>query len=385
MSQDPNQILPESENTDHNTVTSAPPKNKVKEEPKLPTSFSEIMEAAEKVNSEKPKAFEEYITLFEALRGLSDLTNTQIKDYFRFIKSKIEKQWIPYLTKLAVILCQKRQDLDSKLITRIQKICLGILREYHIEEDILQKAKINLCTLRKGEYVTQFLQYAQQKNIQKEKQLSHGELASLTFIYFTLHNKEYTGGDFSIQLMIDRAIAEFFSDRERCNIKESQLAGKTLGNILSGKVYSPKKVCELTYLYAGTTQRIDAQNEQIARLEEIRKEQAERITILSDALKDVRAKNQELQDQVVSLGAQIQQLTEERNQAENMLEFEKNKFAHQIKSQEAGVSKQLSYEIGLDLQDLRELVEHLNDADKRRIIRRLDRIDRTLLELRRNK
>ena len=380
MSHNSKQEHPEKESGLLKKRKSLPKIAKKKADQRQLSSFSEVYQEADRVDPGKPKAFEEYVALFEAIRKLKDLTNNQIEDFFRLMEKKTESVWIPFLTKLATNLCQVKCENDAKLISEIRTICKKRFEEYGILESGLTNAEKNLCLLCDGEYVIQFLREAQKQNEKHEKQIPNGELACLAFICFSLYCKNSYDGDTKIQLLIDRAVAEYFSAYALSGVREKDLAGKTLGAILSSKVFSPKKISEITYLYSGTTNQIQEQKEAIKRLEEIRRNQSERIAILSDENKAINTRNCELQDEITSLKADAQRLSEEREAAENMLEYEKNKFAKHLKTQEAGLAEQLTADITLELQALRDLIEYLNPDDQKRFRRRLDRIDRCLQE-----
>ena len=80
-------------------------------------------------------------------------------------------------------------------------------------------------------------------------------------------------------------------------------------------------------------------------------------------------------DKLAILGSEVQRFKDERDAAENMLEYEKNKFSNLLQSQKSGLAQQLSADIALEIEALRGLLEYLDEADQKRIRRRLDRID----------
>ena len=254
-----------------------------------------------------------------------------------------------------------------------------ILSKYGIGETGLTSAEKNICELGEIRYITDFLVEAQKQNSKIEQQISNADLACLSFICFSLYRRGYNDS-IATQILIDRAIAEYFTSPELSGVKEKELAGKAIGSILSGRSYSPKKLAFLTYLYSGTSDQLIAQAERIKNLDETRKSQLTRIDRLSAQISSLNDQNNELQEQVKTLAAQVEAITKERNDAENLLEFEKNKFEKQLESQEAGVADHLSSEIGLELLALRDLVEHLAEDEQKRFRRRLDRIDRYLSE-----
>lgn len=358
---------------------SAPKANKKKEAMPLLT-FADVKREMEAIDVSKPKATEKFISLFEVIRTIKDLGNQQINEYFDFIESTLESMWLPFLSKLTVTLCRIKCDNDSKLIPEIRARCKAKLEQYGVHDTSLTSAEKNVCMLADGKYVTEFLENAQKQNSKNsEHQITNEDLARLSFICFTLYRRGYNDNA-ATQCLIDRAIAEFFSSQTLTGLKEKDMAGITIGNILSAKTYSSRRIAETTYLYAGVTETISAQAERITNLDEIRKSQLLKIDRLSEKITRMKAYNQDVSLRNAELTAQIEQLQAEKEAAENMLDFEKNKFEKQLESQEAGVADQLSSDIGLELLALRELVEYLPEDQQKRFRRRLDRIDRYLHE-----
>lgn len=71
----------------------------------------------------------------------------------------------------------------------------------------------------------------------------------------------------------------------------------------------------------------------------------------------------------------IEELEAENASLQGMLAYERNKFARQMKEKEAGIAEQLSEAIALEVQAIRELCGYVEEDDRRRILRRLRRID----------
>lgn len=94
--------------------------------------------------------------------------------------------------------------------------------------------------------------------------------------------------------------------------------------------------------------------------------ESEQIARLSEEVKALTAKNRELQMELAA--------------SENMLEFEQNKYRLQFEALRRGLAKQLTSDIGLELETLRDLVEGLDSTNQRRFGRRLDSIELYLRE-----
>lgn len=65
---------------------------------------------------------------------------------------------------------------------------------------------------------------------------------------------------------------------------------------------------------------------------------------------------------------------------ENRLEYERNKYKRIIRDQERGICEALEKDLQLELSALRDIAEHVNEDDRRRIVRRLNRIEERLHE-----
>lgn len=343
-------------------------------------SFPAAMEQAGQISLDDPKAFDTFVELFEAIRGLRDLSNKEITDYLDFVEGRIGDLWVSFMTKLTAHICMKASTHDSKIIPVILSKCVIILERYGIQNGILTEAQKKTCLLCDGKYVTQFLHEAQIQNKKNDLQISNADFARISFICFTLYCRYSYEGNTKIQMEIDRAIAEYFSAQEISGVREKDMAGKMVAGALAGKVYSAKKVAALTYLYVGTTAKIQEQQERIRSLDEIRRNQAERINSLNDEIRGLKTRNLDLHEKIGILQDQAQQLSEERDAAENMLDYEKNKYEKQLDAQGADLAAQLMYDIGLEVEAIRGLVDRLDPNNQRRFLRRLDRMEQYLRE-----
>ena len=363
MSTDPKHNLPPVEKTQAKSV-----------------SFAELILAAQNIDSEKPKALEEHKCIFDSLRTVNELSNAQIDEYLNVVERNSEKKFLQFLTIATVSIWQSTKKNDSKIASGIQIKCKGYFENFKIMESTLTKAERNLCLQSDSKYVMEFLAEAKKQSEKCERQIPNLELAILSFICFSLYCKISYGGDFRIQMLIDRAIAEFFSEPKISGIKPKDLACKSIGNVLSAKVYSARKLSELTYLYAGTSQKISEQAAHIEELDCIRRNQAERISSLSGEISSLNRQIQQLQESEKALESKVQLLSDEKAAAEDMLDYEKNKFEKLIVRQAAGAAARISKSISLDLVGLRDIAKNLEETSQKRVLRRVDRIEQYLQE-----
>ena len=345
------------------------------------SSYADIISSAEQISADSPRSFEEYFALFESLRKIKELSAEQISRFFSILESGLSHHWIPFFTKMAVSICQTSQAGDSRFIFTIRTKCKSHLETYGITESDLTAAEKNLCLLKDGKFVTQFLAESEKKS-QKIKPIAAQDLACLSFICFSLFCRQnlQKNDRIQVQLLIDRAIAEYFSFPHHATITEKDLAGKSLGRILSAKTFSPRNISELTFLYRGTTESLSGQAEKIRSLEEINQNRITRINSLMEELRAARDHAQELEQQLEQLQQRNAELEKAYTASENRMEFEKNQSQNLFKSQRHLLAANLSKTISVDLQAIRDLVEYLDEDDQRRFCRRLDRIDRDLEE-----
>ena len=62
------------------------------------------------------------------------------------------------------------------------------------------------------------------------------------------------------------------------------------------------------------------------------------------------------------------------DELQQMLAYERNKFARQLAEKEAGIAEEIRDKIALELKAIREISSYIGTDDQRRIVRRLDRI-----------
>ena len=86
----------------------------------------------------------------------------------------------------------------------------------------------------------------------------------------------------------------------------------------------------------------------------------------------------ELTARVAELETECSELRKELSYAENRLEFERHCFRRQMEMKEAGIAEELAKMLALELLGIREIADHVGENDRRRILRRLQRIDRIL-------
>lgn len=86
-----------------------------------------------------------------------------------------------------------------------------------------------------------------------------------------------------------------------------------------------------------------------------------------------------LRSECASLQKQVTELQSDVEHERNYLIYERNKFDRLMAAKDKGIAEELNGKLRLDLDAIREIVSYLDqDDDRRRILRRLDRIDMVL-------
>ncbi len=83
----------------------------------------------------------------------------------------------------------------------------------------------------------------------------------------------------------------------------------------------------------------------------------------------------EMAERLAKLEAERDELELERNAAENRLEYERNRFERIMAGKDAAIAAALGKKLELELDALREIADHVDEAERRRMLRRLQRID----------
>lgn len=351
-----------------------------------PRSYDAICKDIEKVDTKKPGAIDRFITLLNELKTVKGLTDAQASQFFSSVNEVFEDAWAPFLTKASLQIDPNKMGNNFIISSTIIDCCAYILEDHGLSGDELFKQVELFKTTKDEKCITSFLKFASQFDPKanpnaNEKftppKISPQELACVTFIYFNLECRHYFQATVDPLLKIDHAIAEFFSLPIK-NTDLKDLAGKTLGNILSAREFSRKKLSALTYLYADTTEELCCRASKIANQQEAINNLKARNELLTAELNKWKADNADLVSHMETLEAENEQLRQKHSKSENRLEYERDIFERQMRTKEEGIAKQLTSTIHSELQAVREIAERVDENNQRRIFRRLDRIDEFL-------
>ena len=342
--------------------------------------FSDVVTTLNKIDNSSSKSLEKYVDLLFELKNVEKITTEQIREFMYAAKSQLNTLWMPFLTKVAMNLDPNKLGFNDVLCMFVQEECIKIFDSHGISPDKFSELCIDFQHSKDGSVITQFIKKTLPKSKDTSTQktadrITKQELVCVIFICLSLQYQNQGRNSYKTQVIIDRAIAEAFSEWS-----SKEIAGKTLGNILSAKIFSTKKISELTYLYEGTSEKIVEQESRIKELERIHAELASERSALRTEIEHWNSSHEELLHQIDHLKSENESLEQQKTTAENMLDYEKNKFERQLDLKEAGIAEQFSDDIGLELQAIRELTEYLEEGDQRRIRRRLNRIDSILQE-----
>lgn len=345
--------------------------------------YTEIIADLSDLKEKNTNPVDRCISLLLEIRLIKELLPEQIHNFFVTAEGLLEDAWVPFLTKASLNIDPNKIGNDFLIVAEIVECCQSILKACSLDPEEITRASQSFCETKDAEFIVRYLNDTEQhksisdnnKSLVATREITSQELACIAYICFTLDSRSYAPASYDLLVKIDRAIAEHFS---RIVMKEQ--AGKTVGNVLSARLFSPKKIAELTYLYGGTTDTIKQQSERIVELKEDMAAIKARNAELESDLKYWKGVHADLVEKNRQLEKELDRLSKDRTAAEDMLEYERNKFKRQMETKEAGLAEQLSDNLSLEIQAIRETVEYVDEDNQRRILRRLQRIDKILHE-----
>lgn len=361
-------------------VQSSPPvvgNTKAKKE-KAPRTFKEIMDDVGRQEAKSGSLIDRYVDLVMELPLVKDLNGEQIPHFFASINEQIEEAWAPFLSKIAIKVNPNKAGVERMIADEIQKCCENVMEDCGLPLEMLQRTLRDFCESKNEEVITEYLHTCScveptvpvQEGLSPTRKITDQELACVSYAYLTLGVCSAFPSDYQLLVKLDRAIAEYFGKN---SLREQ--AGKTVGNILSSRQYSPKRISDLTYLYSETSEHLRQKSARIEELEDTVEQLRGRNTELIGELSKWKGSHADSVRQIEELEEECAQLKKDREAADNMLEFEKNRFQRQMQSKDAGLAKQLSKKIELEIQAIRETAEYVDEDNQRRLYRRLGRID----------
>lgn len=340
-----------------------------------PREFTDIFSDICQMDQKNLTSIERHAVLFCELLQTKTLSKEQVDDFLTVAKQHLQENWLPFLTKVSLELEPHKWGNHQILSDRVIVACTHVLDACSIDSQKLEECSEAFLKVKDERHILDFLTMASQIDTEDSEgsRITRQELACITFICFSLDCRKQAPRDYQTQLIIDRTIAEFFS-----KVPAKNLAGKTLGCILTTKAFPAKRISELTFLYEGMTGSLHAQSERINHLDASRVKLLEEQAHLRAELERQKNMHRDLVEQIEKLSQENDQLKQNNISAENMMEFERNKYERQMMLKEQGIARHLSKKLKLELQSIRESIKYIGEDDRLRIARRLDRIDKIL-------
>ena len=350
---------------------------------KAPRTFGEIMDD---VGGQEPKSgslIDRYVGLVLELPLVKDMNVDLIPHFFASINEQIEEVWTPFLSKTAINVDPNKTGIERMIADEIRKCCENVMEDCGLPVEALQGTFRDFCESKNEEVIKKYLHTCSrvepatpaQKGMPPTRKITDQELACVSYAYLTLELRMAYPSDYKLLVKVDRAIAEYFG---KTSLREQ--AGKTVGNVLSSRQYSQKRIGDLTYLYSGTTECLRKKSVRIQELEDTAEQLRDRNAELADELSKWKGSHADSVRRIEELEAECAMLRKEREEANNLLEYERNRFQLQIQSKEEGLAEQLSEEIAIEIQSIRETAEYVDKDNRYLIYRRLQRIDDILKE-----
>ena len=345
--------------------------------------YDEILADLTIANEKNSVTIDRCVSLLLELKQIKGVSYGQVKKFFDAAEESLQDAWAPFLTKAFLNVSPDKSGNDYLILGEILQRCHTILESCGLDPKELEDVGNTFLQDKDETHITKYLSEvdpskhaaAGKKRSNLSRQIDQQELACTSYIMLINACRDYAPSSDDLLIKAERAIAEFFSI---CKMKEQ--AGKTVGNVISSRTFSPKKIAELTYLYTGTLDTIRKQSEQNAEhIAEIRSLETQNSELHAD-LKFWKQAHADLLKEIQEMESENQLLSKAKADAENMLEFERNKYQLQMQTKEAGIAEQLSEDLKLEIQAIKETVEYIDEDNKRRIQRRLQRIDKILHE-----
>lgn len=98
-------------------------------------------------------------------------------------------------------------------------------------------------------------------------------------------------------------------------------------------------------------------------------------------IQELMQEKKDLLRQIDELKSANEKLFRDKIESENMLAYERNKCATQLKMKDEGIVRHLAERLEPELDSIWETVQYVDESYGMRISRRLDRIDRVLKKL----
>lgn len=351
-------------------------------EGKTPRTYEEICADLSDTEAKNANKIDRYVSLLLELVALKGLTPDQVQFFFASVNELIEDAWSPFLVQVSTHISPNKLGNNQVVAHELIKCCSEILESCGLAIEDMEQACHSFRESKDGACITDYLKRAETVTPAKSPdetleihKITPQELACVSFICFNYSFRKYAPSSFGPLVKIDRAIAEHFSQ-----LSPKDYAGKILGNVLGKKAFNPQKITELVYLYDGTTDEILRQSERISALEEEALFLRAKKDALAEEIERWKGDHADLVARIEALEAENERYCKERDDAENMLEFETNRFERQLRSKRADLAKRLNRAIELELQAIRETTEYIDENNQRRIRIRLQQIDDILHE-----
>lgn len=341
-------------------------------------TFEEIVKDVRNDGEKAASSQERYISLYNEFYRIKRLTDEQANIFFQNVKERLGDGWIPFLTRVSIGIDPRKIGNDQIILRYITNTCVDSLESFGVSAAELENIGTEFLKSTDGDIISSLLTKASNSaNYQNEQSRQKAqELACAVFMFFSLDCRRNFIDSYKQQLVIDRTIVEFFA-------KESpkKLVGKSLGTILSARAFSLKRISELRYLYSDTVEKSQQQEKKIKELEQNQAVLIKNNASLHNEVNKWKDIHGDLLRQIDVLTQENEKLARDKIATENMMDFERNKYERQMMLAEKEISEQLAEDLSLELQAIRETTEYINEADRRRICRRLDRIDEILQHL----
>lgn len=149
--------------------------------------------------------------------------------------------------------------------------------------------------------------------------------------------------------------------------------------LAKGKIKKP--FSSMSYLYYDYKEKYQTLNDEVKRNRESITYLNNQIKQKNEIISNLESENKALNEENEKLNTQIRMITAEKEEAEDRLEFEKNRIERQYKSQNQGLAKEFNSTVGLEIDGIEDILEFASDDLKNAIQERLDRMRKIISEM----
>lgn len=140
-------------------------------------------------------------------------------------------------------------------------------------------------------------------------------------------------------------------------------------------------LANMSYLFYGYKTQSQVLTEDVTRLKAYSEDLNASLLKKNEEIRELTIACSELTEEKEKLTTELQQKATEKKEAEDRLDFEKNRIERQYQSQNQGLSKQYNKTLGLEIDGIEDIIQFLPDEAKGAVQERVDRMRQIISEI----